>query len=130
MLGSGYENESELTADDKKKLEEIYQLTISSASGMVDRHGRDMDMQPTIDRIANHVYGIFFFALAANGMDDEDKYIWTMGDTEHCSDCLEQAGMGEMPGSYWAEMALAGIYPRSPNLYCTGLHCGCALEGT
>jgi hypothetical protein len=107
LLGAGYEDESELTDEDRKKLEETYQLTLAAASGMVDRHERGVDMQPTIDRIINHVQGIF--------------------PTEHCVDCLEQAGKGEMPGSHWQEMAENEIYPKSPALFCTGLHCQCEL---
>ena len=125
LLGGGYEDESQLTNDDKKKLEETYQLTLSAVEGMVDRHSRDMDMQYTVERIINHVYGIFFFAFAINGMDATKMYVWNLGDTEHCVDCLEQAAKGPMSGNHWAEMALAGIYPRSPTLFCTGLHCEC-----
>lgn len=127
LLGAGYEDESELTDEDRKKLEETYQLTLAATSGMVDRHEREMDMQPTIDRIINHVQGIFFYAFAMHGMDATTMYSWTLGPTEHCSDCLEQAGKGEMPGSHWKEMAEQGIYPKSPALFCTGLHCQCGV---
>lgn len=127
MLGSDYEDESELTSDDRKKLEEIYQLTVATTSGMVDRHNRGVDMQATIDRIITHVYGIYFYAFAVNGMIDTQNYVWVLGDTEHCVDCLAQASMGEQPGSYWKKQALAGIYPRSPSLFCTGLHCQCEI---
>ena len=128
LLGSDYDDEGDLTKDDRKKLEETYQLTIATVAMMVDRHSRGMDMQPTIDRVTNHVFGIFFFAFAANGMGADDLYIWALGDTEHCVDCIEQANKGKKPGKYWMEMALSGIYPRSPMLYCTGLHCQCEIQ--
>lgn len=127
LLGSGYEDESELTGEDREKLEEVYQLTISVVPGMIDRYNRGVDMQPTIERVLNHVYGIFFYAFAAHGMNATDMYRWDLGPTEHCTDCLEQAEMGAMPGSYWEEVALSGIYPRSPLLACTGLHCQCEI---
>lgn len=117
-----------MTDEDRKRLEEAYQLTIASVSGMIDRHESGIDMQPTIDRIINHVQGIFFYALAANGMDDTKMYSWVLGPTEHCMDCLEQAGKGEMSGSHWREMAEQGIYPKSPLLFCTGLYCQCELQ--
>lgn len=128
LLGADYEDESELTDSDRKKLEETYQLTVATTVGMVDRHSRGLDMTPTIERIVNHVYGTFFYALAANNMDDTALYSWSLGDTEHCPDCLEQTEKGAMPGSHWKEMAAQGVYPRSPVLFCTGLHCQCEIE--
>ena len=128
LLGGGYEDESELTNEDKKKLEETYQLVLSTTAGMVDRHARDVDMQATIERIYNYVYGVFFYSLSANNLSDTVLYSWLLGDTDHCVDCLEQATKGAMPGTHWKQMADLGIYPRSPQLFCTGLHCQCELQ--
>lgn len=128
LLGAGYEDESQLTSDDEKKLEEAYQLTVSVVPGMVDRHSRGLDMQPTIERTITHVSGMYFYAFAVHGMDRTKLYVWTLGDTEHCVDCIAQAEKGEMPAEHWAEMAVAGIYPKSPALFCTGLHCGCEVD--
>lgn len=95
---------------------------------MASRHERGVDMEPTIERIVNHVYGAFFYSFAMHDIDDTAMYSWVLGPTEHCTDCVTQAGMGDMLGSYWKKMADEGIYPKSPLLFCTGLHCQCEIH--
>lgn len=131
MLGAGYDDEGELTDDDREFLQEYYRVTIEAVPGIVDRHRRGLDMGPTIDRIIHYSAGPYWYAFVTVGEEDDTRTAsWRFGDTiDHCGDCSTYAGMGPQPMSYWRDVAIRlGHYPQSPALSCTGLHCDCTLD--
>jgi hypothetical protein len=54
------------------------------------------------------------------------KYVWRLGPTEHCEDCLKYAGQVHR-ASAWA---YAGAIPQGQALACGGFRCRCALVRT
>lgn len=129
MEASGYPDDDSLTPDDREFLNDAYERHQGAIEGILGRWRRGMSMQPTIERILGFLNGVYHYGLAINGMNDDDLYEWVFGDTvEHCADCAGSVSKGPMPGEYWKAQAAAGIYPGSPALECTGLHCLCQLE--
>ena len=63
------------------------------------------------------------------GTDNEARYVWVYGDTEHCETCAALNGI-VATASAWAE---SGYRPQSPPndaLECGGWRCQCRLELT
>lgn len=58
---------------------------------------------------------------------DDRELIWRVGNTEHCSTCLEYRNVIKTR-SEWKELADRGIRPQSRALACKGYKCQCTLE--
>lgn len=58
-----------------------------------------------------------------------EKLIWDVGATEHCSSCLRLNGTVKR-ASVWETAAGRGIYPKSKALACGGYRCQCRLRST
>jgi hypothetical protein len=54
------------------------------------------------------------------------KLMWTLGPTEHCSSCLKLEGKVKR-GKFWQE---SGVLPQSRQLECGGFRCQCSLQPT
>ena len=67
-----------------------------------------------------------FVALLSNPEKQEDKMMWSLGQTEHCATCLALDGQVHTV-SEWKD---SGFRPRctSCGLLCKGFRCGCNLE--
>lgn len=85
---------------------------------------REGDMLPTMERMKSHLRRGYNVGLTEHKT--EGSMGWTLGATEkHCSTCLEMSGKGVQPAEFWRDKQREGIYPGSPMLECTGLHCDC-----
>ena len=56
------------------------------------------------------------------------KYIWTLGQSEHCTTCARLAGQVRR-GSFWRDNVLPQNAPND-KLECGGWKCQCELKGT
>ena len=56
------------------------------------------------------------------------KYVWTLGDAEHCTTCARLAGQVRR-GSFWRDHVLPQNAPND-KLECGGWRCQCSLQGT
>lgn len=129
MLGSGYEDESELTGEDRKWLDDMFGMTVKVSPGIIERAASGSDMEPTVIKVRNHALGAYHYSLMANGMEVGEKYIWELGPTEHCGDCVSYSSQGPQLAGHWQVIAeTRNHFPQSPNLECHGLHCQCKIR--
>jgi len=129
MLGSGYEEEEELTGEDREWLDEMFRLTFAAVPGIVNRANDGVDIGPTAERVTNHSLGAYEYALMVNGASGDEILEWEMGPTEHCGDCYSYAALGPRPAGEWEVIARErNHYPQSPDLQCKGLHCQCRMR--
>lgn len=128
-MGSGYESEDDLTPQDREWLDTMYQMSVASAPGIMERNMGDISMGPTVDRLVHHVMGAYHYSLMIHGIEEETLYRWQLGETEvSCGDCAGYARMGPQPGHFWVRVAEErNHYPQSPHLECKGLHCDCTI---
>lgn len=128
-LGSGYEESSQITGDDREWLDEMFKLTSASARGIVERASDGSDMEDTAIKLSNHSLGAYHWALIVNGAPDDEDMLWDLGPTEHCGDCHSYAALGWRPVGEWKVIALERMhYPQSPFIECKGLHCQCRMR--
>lgn len=121
--------ESDLTRDDLSLLDEFYEQARDSIAKIIARTGRNVSMGPTITRIISFVLRIYYIGLLGYG-DDEDKFIWEYGDTEHCNDCLSLNEQVHTRREWYDFFLRTGKFPRSSALECKGHHCACNLNPT
>lgn len=125
MIGAESED---IPEEDQEMIKRELALVAASAATIIARAASDTDMGPTAHRMMSQVKRIFNMAYATYAMGD-DNYAWSLGPTEHCPTCLEQAAKGPRPGTYWKELALnEGVFPQSGLLACTGINCQCSYE--
>lgn len=65
-------------------------------------------------------------SLFGGGYDDLLMWVYQEG-KDHCGQCKELNGT-ILNRKQWLDFAILGIYPRSWELECKGLHCGCELK--
>ena len=54
---------------------------------------------------------------------------WTLGDTEHCHDCLGFSNMGPLPvEKFVRDIVNKGYVPQAGKLECRGFSCKCSLK--
>lgn len=65
-------------------------------------------------------------AKLRNKRNEERRYKFVYGHTEHCDDCLRLNGQVHTAADWFA----SGLYPQSPMLTCRGFRCQCKLIQT
>jgi hypothetical protein len=127
LLGSR-KREDELDDADLRLIEEQRDLFLGSLETIVDRIGRGVATTGTIERLVSQAASLYWRAFVKYA-DATTSYIWRIDpEKDHCSTCLGQDGVTRT-GEEWRQLAEEqGIWPRSPNLECTGRFCGCSLE--
>lgn len=85
-------------------------------------------LQPLLDRAELWAQGYDRVVILAQSVSGADvKMKWKRDPTKKsCPDCIQYDGK-IFRKSEWAE---AGVYPRSPDLNCSGINCGCDWEPT
>lgn len=88
-----------------------------------------MDFARRITMYGNALRQAFFAGRVLADLSGDVFYRWTLGESEHCSDCHKLAGSGRWKnGTFSArEMARMGVWPGSGDTMCL-TECGCGLE--
>lgn len=103
-------------------------LEVDMMTAVIVKWDAREDMTETIRRMKAHLRRGYWVGLVEHK--ETGSLSWTLGATEkHCATCLEMAGLGARDVSFWKDQAAAGIYPGSPLLECTGIHCDCEYAG-
>lgn len=89
----------------------------------VDGH-KLADAQSRIPMWVNRYREVMNTAKTTAG--EDQKLMWVLGPTEHCSSCLKLAGKVKR-ASMWRA---SGIHPQHPDLECHGINCLCELQPT
>jgi hypothetical protein len=113
--------------EDQAVIDRELAFVASGAAVIITRALNGTDMGPTADRLVAQIRRVYWDILL-HSEKMEGNYTWVLGETDHCETCLEMAGYGEQPASFWKEKAGQGIYPQSQALACTGFHCQCHIS--
>ena len=75
---------------------------------------------------ANQWTAAYNEAVRLMGIENGSRMIWTLGEAEHCTTCLNLNGIV----AFASEWDAIGIKPQSDRLECHGFNCACSLEVT
>lgn len=123
--------ESEISQSELNVLNELIATEQSNIGGLMlavqenarERGGKLNPLRARVDRWTARFIGVSERAFTLAMRDKPLKWVFDPK-KEHCRSCLRLNGQVRRANK-WAEI---GIYPRSPELDCFGLYCGCKWE--
>ena len=90
--------------------------------------GGKMDYAKRMDYYVMAAREMFNLGFARADLSKERMITWTLGPTEHCTDCLAAADASPMTADvFWQRFGSKGILPQSGKLECLGYNCRCRL---
>jgi hypothetical protein len=129
MSGAGGADDFVIPEEGLSFIDDAVSQVMDSADAILNRANEGADMAPTAQRLVSTVMRSYWMAFLSHGEDNE-MLQWFYGATEHCSHCVTLAGQVHTRAAWREFMNSSGLFPRSANLECTGLHCQCGLQPT
>jgi hypothetical protein len=127
LLGSKKQRD-ELTDADRALIQAEVDLFDDSLDTIVARVGSGADVTGTVERLVSQATKLYWIAFVTY-IDDLAEYRWDIDPAkDSCETCLNLDGVVQTGEEWRLVMEEQGIYPRSPNLACTGRFCGCELN--
>lgn len=125
--------------DQTPEWEAVYQNFVVGQFAFVDAFARDIVaarvQQSGTDALKQRVtmwanrYNECKDLAAVTTAERNQRYMWVMGQTEHCTTCLTLSGTVATAAD-WQAAAARGIFPKSQALECHGYRCQCRLQKT